>query len=43
MADAVRVMGANKNTLKVRLRGLVEKRHLVRYGMGKGSWWGLGR
>ena len=42
MADAVRVTGANRNTLKVRLRSLVEKRHLVRHGVGKGSWYGVG-
>jgi len=38
MADAMRVTGANRSTLKVRLRSLVEKRHLARHGTGKGSW-----
>jgi len=42
MADAVRVTGANRNTLKVHLRSLVEGRHLVRHGKGKGSWYGVG-
>ena len=41
MAEAVRVTGANRNTLKVHLRSLLEKRHLARYGIGKGSWYGL--
>ncbi len=42
MADVMCVTGANRNTLKVRLRCLVEKRHLVRHGVGKGSWYGVG-
>jgi DeoR/GlpR family transcriptional regulator of sugar metabolism len=42
MADAVRVTGVKRNTLKVRLRSLVEKRHLGRHGTGKGAWYGLG-
>ena len=42
MADVVRVTGANRNTLKVHLRSLVEGRHLVRHGKGKGSWYGVG-
>jgi hypothetical protein len=42
MADVVRVTGANRNTLKVRLRGLVEKGHLVRHGAGKGAGMGWG-
>ena len=42
MADVVRVTGANRNTLKVHLRSLVEKRHLARHGTGKGSWYRVG-
>jgi DNA-binding Lrp family transcriptional regulator len=36
MADAMRVTGANRNTLKVRLRSLVETGHLVRCRTGRG-------
>ena len=36
------VTGANRNTLKVHLRSLVEKRHLARHGTGKDSWYALG-
>lgn len=42
MAGAMRVTGANRNTLKVHLRSLVEMRHLARHGTGKGSWYGMG-
>jgi len=42
MADATRVTGANRNTLKVHLRSLVEQRHLARHGTGKGPWYGVG-
>jgi hypothetical protein len=34
MAGAMRVTGANRNTLKVHLRGLVEMRRLARRGVG---------
>jgi hypothetical protein len=42
MADGVCVTGANWNTLKVRSRSLVVKRHLARHGTGKGSWYAMG-
>jgi DNA-binding IclR family transcriptional regulator len=42
MADAMRVTGANRNTLKMHLRSLVEGRHLARHGTGKGSRYGIG-
>jgi Fic family protein len=41
MADAVRVTGANRNTLKVHLRSLVEGRRLALHGKGKGAWYAL--
>jgi hypothetical protein len=42
MADAMRVTGANRNTVKVHLRSMVGKRQLARYGTGKGAWYGVG-
>ena len=42
MADVVCVTGANRNTLKVHLRSLVEGRRLALHGTGKGSWYGVG-
>jgi len=41
MGEIIRVTHANRNTLKEHFRGLVEKRHLVRHGTGKGSWYAL--
>jgi hypothetical protein len=37
----IRVTGANRNTLKEHFRSLVQKRHLVRNGTGKGSWYAV--
>lgn len=42
MADAVRGARANRNTLKVRSRSLVERRHHTRDGVGRGVGWGEG-
>lgn len=41
MADMIRVTGASRNTLKEHFRRLQEQGHLVRHGMGKGSWYAL--
>jgi Fic family protein len=41
IGDMIRVTGANRNTLKEHFRSLVQKRHLVRNGTGKGSWYAL--
>ena len=41
MAEAVRVSGASRNTIKEHLRALVEQRHLVLHGAGRGVWYGL--
>jgi Fic family protein len=41
MAEAVRVSGASRNTIKEHLRALVEQRHLVLHGAGRGAWYGL--
>jgi Fic family protein len=41
MADAIKLTGASRNTLKQHFRDLVERRHLVQRGSGRGSWYGL--
>ena len=42
MAGAVRLLGANRNTVKVHLRQLVAGGHLVMQGQGKGAWYSVG-
>jgi Fic family protein len=37
--DACRLTGANRNTVKVHLKGLVQKRLLILEGKGKGAWY----
>jgi Fic family protein len=39
VADAVKLTGANRNTLKLHLRELVQSEHLYLRGRGKGSWY----
>jgi Fic family protein len=41
IGEMIRVTGASRNTLKEHFRSLVAKRHLVRHGTGKGSWYAL--
>ena len=41
MAEMVRKTGASRNTLKDHFRSLVENRHLILHGTGKGSWYSL--
>jgi Fic family protein len=41
MAEAIRLTGSNRNTLKQHLRALVEQGHFVRHGTGRGSWYQL--
>jgi Fic family protein len=41
MGDIVRLTGASRNTLKEHFRRLVDQRHLVQYGTGKGTWYAL--
>lgn len=41
IGDAVKLTGASRNTLKEHLRMLVERRHLVQHGVGRGTWYGL--
>lgn len=41
MAEAIKLTGANRNTLKQHFRDLVERKHLAQYGRGRGVWYGL--
>jgi Fic family protein len=41
MAEAVRVSGSSRNTIKEHLRALVEQGHLTLHGVGRGAWYGL--
>ena len=41
MAGAVKLTGANRNTLKQHFRALVEQGHLQTQGQGRGAWYGL--
>lgn len=41
MGDMIRKSGASRNTLKEHFRNLVEKRYIVKYGAGKGTWYAL--
>lgn len=41
MADAIRLTGSNRNTLKQHFRTLVERGHLGAYGAGRGAWYEL--
>ena len=41
MAEAVRVSGSSRNTIKEHLRALVEQGHLTLHGAGRGAWYGL--
>jgi Fic family protein len=41
VAEAVKVTGANRNTIKDHFKALVRASHLVRHGAGRGTWYGL--
>ncbi len=41
VAEAVRVSGASRNTIKDHLKALVEQGHLSLHGAGRGAWYGL--
>jgi len=41
ISDAVTLTSASRNTLKEHLRMLVERRHLVQHGVGRGTWYSL--
>jgi Fic family protein len=41
MANAIRLTGISRNTLKQHFRALVEQGHLKQHGSGRGAWYGL--
>jgi DNA-binding transcriptional regulator PaaX len=41
MSEAIARTGANRNTIKVHLRRLVQAGRLVRRGAGRGTWYTL--
>jgi Fic family protein len=41
MAEAIRLTGASRNTLKQHFRELVDRNHLQQHGRGRGAWYGL--
>ncbi len=41
MANAIRLTGTSRNTLKQHFRALVEQGHLKQHGRGRGVWYGL--
>jgi predicted ArsR family transcriptional regulator len=41
ISDIAKTTGANRNTIKDHVTGLVEKAHLVRHGAGRGTWYAL--
>ena len=43
IADAVTLLAANRNTVKLHLRQLVQQGYLEQHGAGKGTWYSMGR
>lgn len=41
VAEAVKVIGANRNTIKDHLKALTKAGHIEQHGAGRGSWYGL--
>lgn len=41
VAEAVRLSGANRNTIRGHLKTLVDRGHLTLHGAGRGAWYGL--
>lgn len=41
MAEAIRLTGASRNTLKQHFRDLIERGHLEQHGGGRGVWYGM--
>lgn len=42
IAEAVKVTGASRNTIKGHVRVLTDQKHLTRHGAGRGAWYALG-
>lgn len=43
IADAVTLLAANRNPVKLHLRQLVQRGYLEQHGTGKGTWYSVGR
>lgn len=41
MAEAVKVTGASRNTIKDHLKALARAGHLEKHGAGRDTWYGL--
>jgi Fic family protein len=41
MAEAIKLTGSSRNTLKQHFRDLVERQHLESRGSGRGAWYGM--
>lgn len=41
MAEAIKLTGASRNTLKQHFRDLTDRKHLEKHGGGRGVWYGL--
>jgi len=41
MAEAIKLTGSNRNTLKQHFRNLIERGHLEQHGGGRGAWYGV--
>ncbi len=41
MAEAIKLTGASRNTLKQHFRDLIERKHLEQHGSGRGVWYGM--
>jgi predicted HTH transcriptional regulator len=41
VADAAKVTGANRNTIKDHLKALTRAGHIEKHGAGRGTWYGL--
>ena len=41
IADAVILLAANRNTVKLHLRQLVQQGYLEQHGFGKGTWYSI--
>jgi len=41
MAEAIKLTGSNRNTLKPHFRNLIERGHLEQHGSRRGAWYGL--
>lgn len=41
MAEAIKLTGASRNTLKQHFRDLTDRKHLEQHGSGRGVWYGL--